>query len=62
MVKRNDGRRRKPLKRKSALERTLDYMTHSRKSVDGIKRRRTPEPKRKYNNIKYIDIDYIETD
>ena len=53
MVKRNDGRRRKPLKRK-----TLGCA----KNIDGIKRCRTPEPKRKFNNIKSIDIDYIETD
>lgn len=53
MVKRNDGRRRKPLKRKKIA---------FGKSIDGIKRRRSPEPKRKFNNIKSIDIDYIETD
>jgi len=58
MVKRNDGRRRKPLKRKNSI----DYYLHSKKSIDGVKRRRTPEPKRKFNNLKHIDIDYIETD
>ena len=53
MVKRNDGSKRKPLKRKK---------TSYGKSIDGIKKRRTPEPKRKYSNISHIDIDYIETD
>ena len=52
MVKRNDGKR-KPLKRKK---------TSYGKNIDGIKKRRTPEPKRKYNNLNHIDIDYIETD
>lgn len=52
MVKRKDGKR-KPLKRKKIA---------FGKSIDGIKRRRSPEPKRKYNNINHIDIDYIETD
>ena len=54
MVKRNDGRRRKPLKRKTSYSKSGN--------MDGIKRRRTPEPKRKFNNLKHIDIDYIETD
>lgn len=53
MVKRNDGSKRKPLKRKK---------TSYCKSIDGIKKRRTPEPKRKFNNIRTLDIDYIETD
>ena len=54
MVKRNDGRRRKPLKRKK---------TAYGKNIDGIKRRRTPEPRRKYNNINHLDIyEYIETE
>ena len=52
MVKRKDGKR-KPLKRKKIA---------FGKSIDGIKRRRSPEPKRKYNNINHIGIDYIETD
>lgn len=52
MVKRNNGKR-KPLKRKK--------LTFG-KSIDGIRKRRTAEPKRKYNNISRIDIDYIETE
>jgi hypothetical protein len=52
MVKRNDGRRRKPLKRKKT-----DYA----KNADGVKRRRA-EPKRRLKNIKLSDVDYIETE
>lgn len=53
MVKRNDGSKRKPLKRKK-----ISYD----KSADSIRKRRTVEPKRKFNNISHDDIDYIETD
>lgn len=53
MVKRNDGRKRRPLKRKK--------ITYG-KNIDGVRRRRKPEPKRKFININHIDIDYIETE
>lgn len=53
MVKRNDGRRRKPLKRKN---------TAYGKNIDGIRRRRVSEPKRKFINVNHVDIDYIETE
>ncbi len=53
MVKRNNGSKRKPLKRKK---------TSYGKSIDGIRERRLSEPKRKYNNVSHIDIDYIETE
>lgn len=53
MVKRNDGRRRRPLKRKK---------TTYTKNIDGIKRTHRAEPKRKFNNVSHIDIDYIETE
>lgn len=53
MVKRNDGRKRKPLKRKK-----VSYG----KNIDGVRRRRVSEPKRKYNNLNHVDIDYIETE
>lgn len=53
MVKRNDGKKRKPLKRKK-----INYS----KSMDGMRKRRTAEPKRKFNNVSYLDIEYIETE
>ena len=53
MVKRNDGRRRKPLRRKKAAY---------GKNIDGIRRRRVSEPKRKLINVNHVDIDYIETE
>ena len=54
MVKRNDGRKRRPQKRKK-----ISYG----KNIDGIKRRRTPEPKRKFNNVNHLNIyEYIETE
>ena len=53
MVKRNDGRKRKPLKHKK---------TNYGKNIDGIRRRRVSEPKRKFNNINHLDIDYLDTE
>ena len=52
MVKRNNGKR-KPLKRK---KQAYGY------NIDGVKKRRTPEPRRRYNNVSHLDIDYIETE
>lgn len=53
MVKRNDGRRRKPSKRKK---------TAYGKNIDGVRRRRVSEPKRKFVNVNHADMDYIETE
>ena len=53
MVKRNDGRRRKPLRRKKAAY---------GKNIDGVRHRRVSEPKRKFINVNHVDMDYIETE
>jgi len=54
MVKRSDGRKRKPHKRRNSYSKS--------ENTDGAKNRRKIIPKRKFNNINSNDIDYIEAD